>query len=239
VDNVLDERRDPLVSTRAAAVYLKENHQKLDSWPLALTAYNHGVNGMLRAKNQIGEYDRVFGEYCSPSFGFASRNFYPCFLAAREASTNRERYFGKIELAKPVQTVAMTMPGYAYLKNVIRNLGVGAETIRELNPALRPSVYRGQKYLPKGYCLRVPAPGAVSSDVMLAQMPVDIFRNEQKRDRVHVVQKGDTAFRIARMHNIGLSDLITANNLCRSAVLRPGQCLKIPNSAVGSAICVK
>lgn len=234
VNNVLDERRDPLIATRAAAAYLKENYELLDSWPLALTAYNHGASSMLRAKNQKGSYDRVFLEYRTPSFGFASRNFYPCFLAAREIAANHEKYFGQIELAKPMQTATLVMPGYASLMHLIRKLGVDIETIRELNPALRPSVYSGHHYVPKGYGLKIPAEVPVSSDVMLAQLPDDTFHNQPSRDRVHVVRKGETAFRIARMHHVGLSDLIAVNNLSRRAVIHPGQSLKIPASGVAA-----
>ncbi|HSO19670.1 MAG TPA: lytic transglycosylase domain-containing protein, partial [Desulfosarcina sp.] len=50
VDYVLDERRDPIAATHSAAKLLRENHAKLGSWPLAITAYNHGAAGMERAK---------------------------------------------------------------------------------------------------------------------------------------------------------------------------------------------
>lgn len=232
VNDVLDERRDPVVSTRAAAAFLKENQELLDSWPLALTAYNHGAGSMLKAQRQSGTYDRIFNEYRGPSFGFASRNFYPCFLAAREAAKNHEKYFGTLELARPGQTATLVMPGYAYLNNVIRSLGVDEDTIRELNPALRPSVYSGKKYVPSGYALRIPASVTVASADILAQAPASTFQSRQKQSRVHVVRKGDTPSQIARLHKVGLSDLMAANNLSRRAVIRPGQNLKIPGSAV-------
>lgn len=234
VDDVLDERRDPFVSTLAAAAYLKENQTLLNSWPLALTAYNHGTSSMLRAKKTKGSYERVFKEYRSPTFGFASRNFYPGFLASREIAANHEKYFGKIEPATPVQTASLIIPAYAYLKNVIRTLDVDVETIRKLNPALRPSVYYGQKYIPRGYALKIPDPGPDGSADLLARIPADIFRKQQKKSRVHVVQKGETAYRIARMHKVDLPDLIAVNNLCSRALIRPGQSLKIPNSGVSA-----
>jgi membrane-bound lytic murein transglycosylase D len=232
VNDVLDERRDPVVSTRAAAAYLKENHELLDSWPLALTAYNHGTGSMLKARRKCGTYDRVYEEYNGPSFGFASRNFYPCFLAAREAARNHEKYFGTVELARPARTSTVIMPGYAYLHNVIRNLGVDENTIRELNPALKPSVYSGKKYIPSGYALRIPASVSASSVEMLAQAPTGTVQKTQKQSRVHVVKKGDTAFRIAQIHHVDLSDLMAANKLSNRAVLKPGQSLKIPNAEV-------
>ncbi|OQY51380.1 MAG: hypothetical protein B6230_05015 [Desulfobacteraceae bacterium 4572_89] len=49
---VVDQRRDPFISTRSAALLLKRNYKKLGEWPMAITAYNHGLNGMVRAKKQ-------------------------------------------------------------------------------------------------------------------------------------------------------------------------------------------
>ncbi|RPJ79748.1 MAG: lytic transglycosylase domain-containing protein, partial [Deltaproteobacteria bacterium] len=83
IDYTLDERRDPILATHAAAKYLKKNYEHLGSWPIALTAYNHGANGMARAKREVGsDYASIYKRYNGKSFGFASRNFYSEFLAA-------------------------------------------------------------------------------------------------------------------------------------------------------------
>ena len=84
IDPAVDERMDPFRATEAAAQLLNYNYRLLGTWPLAITAYNHGAEGMLRAREQLGTTDivRVLHEYRSPTFGFASRNFYLCFLAA-------------------------------------------------------------------------------------------------------------------------------------------------------------
>ena len=54
VNYVIDERRDPLKSTVAAAWLLKDNYRQLKSWPLALTAYNHGPTSVRRAVRKVG-----------------------------------------------------------------------------------------------------------------------------------------------------------------------------------------
>jgi membrane-bound lytic murein transglycosylase D len=78
-----DQRLDPDRATEAAARVLRHNYDKLGSWDLAITAYNHGLGGMQRAKAKCGSsLDVVLGCYESPSFGFASQNFYAEFLAA-------------------------------------------------------------------------------------------------------------------------------------------------------------
>lgn len=76
------------VSTRAAAKLLRQNHRMLKSWPLALTAYNHGAAGVRRGIRQTGSRDIcvLIERYNSRSFKFASSNFYAQFLAARHVA---------------------------------------------------------------------------------------------------------------------------------------------------------
>ncbi len=91
-----DERYDPIASTYGAARYLRYAYEKLGDWPTALTSYNHGINGMMRAQNQVGnDFVRIVEQYDSPKFGFASRNYYAEFLAAREIARNPEQFFAE------------------------------------------------------------------------------------------------------------------------------------------------
>ncbi len=94
LDVVGDERMDPIASARGAARYLGAAYSKLGSWPLALTSYNHGLAGMQRARSKMGDdFVRIVREYDHPKFGFASRNFYAEFLAAREVAADPDRFF--------------------------------------------------------------------------------------------------------------------------------------------------
>src|SRR2546427_8294627 len=74
VDGLVDERRDPLYSTHAAAQFLTSLYDSLGSWPLAITAYNHGPEGMARAVAQLGTTDivTIVRDYHGNAFGFAS-----------------------------------------------------------------------------------------------------------------------------------------------------------------------
>jgi len=102
VNRKLDERLDPAKAARAAAHLLHDNYNALGSWPLAITAYNHGRAGMMRAQSEVGsEIAKVVGEYRGPLFGYASMNFYTEFLAAVEVYNTYEQYFGQLALDKP------------------------------------------------------------------------------------------------------------------------------------------
>ncbi len=81
-----DDRRDPIRATEAAARLLRQNYQALGSWPLAVIAYNHGRVGVVAAREAVGSdaVEEIIARYGGRRFGFASRNFYPEFLAALE-----------------------------------------------------------------------------------------------------------------------------------------------------------
>lgn len=227
VGYVLDERRDPIRATHAAAQLLRENHAKLGSWPLAITAYNHGAAGMARARQKHGDYPAVFKSYRSRTFKFASRNFYAEFLAARQVAADYTTYFGELRLDDPKPSRTLTMAGYIRLQDLSAHYGISPDVVRKLNPALRSPVFNDQKYVPKGYPLRLPHKKSRDGSAMAA-IPSSLYKSAQKPSRFYTVQRGDTAGRIARNHGVRLSDLILANNLGSRATIYPKQTLRIP-----------
>src|SRR5204863_433596 len=110
----VDDRLDPFRSTEAAAQLLAYNYRVLGTWPLALTAYNHGTAGVRRAKETLGTDDivRIVRSYNSRTFGFASRNFYVSFLAALEVDRNPEKYFGSLQRQSAVKFQEVQLPAY-------------------------------------------------------------------------------------------------------------------------------
>jgi membrane-bound lytic murein transglycosylase D len=171
IDAAVDERLDPYRETEAAAQLLSYNYRLLGSWPLAITAYNHGAEGVRRARDQLGTEDivRIVREYHSPSFGFASRNFYVSFLAALTIAQSPEKYFGGLARNTEPGFRELRMPTTATLSALVRAIGIDRETLRSLNPALRPAVWNGQRVVPAGYVLRLPAAGANWTPDLLAQ----------------------------------------------------------------------
>lgn len=171
IDSTVDYRLDPFRSTEAAAQLLAYNYRLLGTWPLAITAWNHGAAGVRRAVETLGTDNiaTIVRHYTSPSFGFASRNFYVSFLAALEIDRNPEKYFGHIRRDPEVRFQEVTLPVRASTQALERALDVDAETLRALNPALRPVCWRGRRQVPKGYRLRLPAGEAHWTSTLVAE----------------------------------------------------------------------
>ncbi|MBW2542282.1 MAG: LysM peptidoglycan-binding domain-containing protein [Deltaproteobacteria bacterium] len=232
VDNVIDERMDPFAASDGAARLLRSNYDTLESWPLAITAYNHGVGGMKRAVSKLGTDDIsvIIAKYKSRTFGFASRNFYTEFLAALDVDRNAERYFGPVTPLQPVQYETATLDHFVPAEAVEQALGVDRDTLREHNRSLRPAVWNGAKYVPKGFELRVPADLLTQPiDLALASIPAPQRFAKQHRDRLYTVHRGDTLSKIARKYRVKERELVALNNLKSRHRIRAGQVLVLPD----------
>jgi membrane-bound lytic murein transglycosylase D len=166
INDSVDERNDPIRATEAAAKLLKLNYDSLGSWPLAVTAYNHGRKGMMRAVRRVGSASLVdiVNDYHSRTFGFSSSNFYVELLAMVEIEKNSEKYFGPVERSKPLRGVEVRVPDYVAMRDLCKFLKLDRESLRELNPALSEAVFDGGLLIPSGYLLRLPADPTLSNE---------------------------------------------------------------------------
>jgi membrane-bound lytic murein transglycosylase D len=236
IDHVVDERLDARKSSVAAAKLLRGDYEKLGSWPLAITAYNHGVAGVARAVRRLGTRDiaEISKRYDGRTFGFASRNFYAEFLAALEVDRDAERYFGPIHPVLPQEFETAVLDHFYAPESLERAFGVDRETLREYNQPLRPSVWNGTKYVPRGYELILP-PRTLSRPAaeVLASIPAGERKAEQHRDRFYKVRRGDTLSKIAQRYGVREGELVVINNLRSRHRIRAGQVLVLPDRASG------
>lgn len=171
IDYAVDERLDPWIATLAAAKHLKRDRNFLGTWPLALTAYNHGPGGVQRAVQTLGTTDiaDIAFRYSSPTFGFASRNFYGQFLAAVEVASNYQKYFGDL----PVRPTLAFEPIQASVPTYFRELSgkykFSLDEFKRLNPGLRTPVLLSQRPIPKGTVVRVP-PNSKRTPIQVASI---------------------------------------------------------------------
>lgn len=234
IDHIIDERRDPFFATDAAGRLLADNFSVIQSWPLALTAYNHGLAGMRRAVQvqKTSDISTIVAKYQGRTFGFASRNFYTAFLAALEIDSNPERYFPNLKFDPPADTETITVPAFMTVDTLADALNLRENTLRNMNPALTDIVWSGDKYVPQGFELRVPRETAAVAEALLGTIEANKLFAAQRPDREHRVQRGDTLSKIAAEYRVSLAALMAANGMTNRSMIRVGQMIRLPSDGV-------
>jgi len=231
VDGIVDERLDPYTATEAAANLMLYNYRLLGTWPLAVTAYNHGPGGLRTAQDQLGTSDIavIVKRYQGATFGFASRNFYVAFLAALEVDRNAERYFGPIVRLPDTENTPVQLPDYIAVGNLAKAFKVDMGALKVLNPALRPPIWNGSRLVPRGYALRLP--GAQSeSEIVAALMRISASQRylAQRNDGAHRVRRGETLAGIAAASGMSVARLLAANGWNAAHTVLRGEIVRIP-----------
>jgi membrane-bound lytic murein transglycosylase D len=244
VNSDVDERLDPMIATRAAALYLKRSHDLFGNWPVAIMSYNHGQQGIANAIKNVGSADfmDILNGYSGRYFGFASRNFYGEFLAACKVMNDAEKYFGPVNYARPVISDSVKLSRPLSVSTLINNSTLTREEIRIHNPALQSAVLFSRRPIPTGYQLRLP-PGrfpdllgfianlrgheSSRSSIAKAEIPKQaVTKVKTKRasasGKLYVVRRGDTLFSISRRFSTTVNDIRKINGLDHSHIF-PGQ----------------
>ena len=242
VDRLIDERRDPLESTRAAAAYLEQAYGALGSWPLAITSYNYGQAGMARAVAEIGSSNLLdlIQRYNHPYWGFAPKQFYAEFLAAVEIGKNLNQYFPGIEQDAPRRIQELTLANNTSMSTAISTTGLSQEEFMEWNPALSSGV----RVLPAGYRVKLPADRSVEPIVEVARLnyrapppagmrQVALAQSQQRQAGKaqvihHRVQRGETLIQIAQRYGASVQRILQVNGIRQAHLVRAGITLRIP-----------
>lgn len=154
----IDERNDPIKASRAAAKLLALNYKILGEWPLAITAYNHGVGGISRAMREMGTKDivKLINEYRGRNFGFASKNFYAGFLGLLASLNDTAKVFPYVKSQPPLQYTQVRVGGMS-IATVKKRYKLSSSTIIAYNPDISWKFMRSNSTFPKRYVLKIPA----------------------------------------------------------------------------------
>ena len=235
INRAVDQRMDPVAAARGAARYLRQAYEMLGSWPLAITSYNHGIRGMMRAKDEYGEdFNRIVEEYDSRTFGFASRNFYAEFLAARDIASHREKYFPRgLNMQPPLELDSVVLDRPLRSRQIARIYNVNQRKLVTLNPSWKYRARRNYVSIPAGTEVWLPAgtlsqasgenasdiPQQAENDDAASTSPVNIY---------HIVRANESLSTIAAHYDLSIRTLRALNDISpRRNLIRVGQKLRV------------
>ena len=229
IDHIVDERMDPYTATSAAMSLLEYNYSVLGTWPLALTAYNHGAGGIARAvrETETTDIEKIVANYKGRSFGFASRNFYAQFLAVNEVERNAVEHFGVVRFNPAPNFREVETDAFIDAEVFASSVGISLDQLRADNRALRPVVWEGNKRIPAGFKIKMREEVVPSGDI-LAMVLADFKFPVQTPDIAYVVERGDSLSVIARRFNTSVTRLASLNQLQSRNRIQIGQRLLLP-----------
>ena len=219
----IDERRDPIKSTMAAAMYLKDLHNMFGSWGLAMAAYNAGEGAVKRALGKVGG-DNYWDLCLTRGIADETKDYVPKFLAARTIAMDPEGHgFANIvyEGGFSYDEVVLWQP--VDLEVAARCAGVSVDEIRALNPELT----RWCTPLDvKSYILRIPK----NTLMVFLDNLSKLTPGERLPLRAYTAKRRDTLARIARRFRLPVTVIVELNNLKtrRQRWIRPGERILLP-----------
>lgn len=159
INSAVDQRNHPMAATKFAARLMRDNYNMLKIWPLAMTGYNHGPTGVrkLTEKYKTRELAELVQNVKSRrSFGFASRNFYACFLAVLEVEKNAFKYFPKVVWSEPLEAEEIKLPVAVKYKDLLSWFDGNEEKAEVFNPHLSRQARRGSVAIPAKTLISIP-----------------------------------------------------------------------------------
>ncbi|HEY7217318.1 MAG TPA: transglycosylase SLT domain-containing protein [Candidatus Binatia bacterium] len=222
IDNWVDERRDPVKSTRAAAAYLKDLHGRYGRWYLATAAYNAGPGTIDRALQQSGAKD-FWSLKAKAQLSEETRDFVPKFVAIALIAMDPKKYgLNDVVYEKPLDYEEVELKTPMSLAALAQSAETDVVRIRNLNPALlRDSTPPGEA----GFRVNVPVEKAAALFANITEKTLE-KTTEPARIVMHEVKKGETLFSIARRYGLEVSSLMDFNGLTTPR-LQIGQKLRI------------
>lgn len=222
----IDERRDPVKATRAAAKYLKELFILLNDWHLALSAYNRGEYGIIRDmkfSNSASLLD-MQQRHATPK---ETQNYIPQFIVSVKIATDPEKYgFTDLHYQEPLKYDTVIINKVMDLKVVAKCVGVTVEKIKELNPAIlawcTPHGY-------KNFELKLPVG---TKEMFLENVSKEKELNPSPGFIKYKIKKGDNLDTIARKFKTKVKDIKEDNpklkkqrylQLNQVIIIRPGR----------------
>ena len=226
IDWWIDERKDPVKSTHAAAEHFKDLYNLFGSWPLALASYNAGAGKVQRAVLRTRSED-FWDLKASRYIRKETKNYIPKYMAATIIAKNPEAYGFTLSTIEPFNYDEVEISGMTDLRLIARCAGCTYEEIKEMNPELKRWITPPDI---TSYVIRLPKGAKQTFLTNFAAIPAD----QKIRWERHEVGKGDTLARLAKQYNT-TPEVIRDINGLRKNRLTPGKHLIVPVDINGTA----
>lgn len=228
INALVDERRDPVLATQAAADYYKGLYSIFGSWYLAMAAYNVGENRVQREviKHRTRDFWELARKRRLPK---ETMNYVPKFIAAKLIGHNPEKYgFTEVDYEKPIEFELIRIDSPVNLRLFAEKMGLDYDEFKTINPKFRgeiaPTKDNGK------LDLRVPLGQTAVAIAAAKECGVDRveFISDAGETKTYRVRRGDTIRSIARKHNVTVAWLREVNDITGRR-LRVGLRLQVPD----------
>jgi membrane-bound lytic murein transglycosylase D len=213
----VEERRDPVKATRAAARYLRKLYEISGDWYLALVGYNAGPLTTERAILNLGSRN-FWDMYRSRWLRNQTKNYVPELCAAVLVGRFPERFGLKVEQLPPYAYETVDVDRMTSLPVLARFADTDVDALKELNPELLRATTP-----PGRYSLRVPPGLSGVTARALARIPL----NQRLDFKTYKIRRGESLARVAARFNLSVEDLLDANNITK-AQFRAGRVIQVP-----------
>ncbi len=230
INQLVDERRDPVLSTQAAADYFKDLYKLLNSWYLSMASYNVGEGRVIRAVRKYKTHDFWELSKIKRALPRETDDYIPKFIAAKLIAKNPDKYgFDGIDYMAPIEFDHITINQPVNLRLMAEKMNYNYEDFKALNPKYKGEVAPLDAENLLG--LRIPA-GSYDIAMKAAQDSVtDKVEYVADRDEVqnYKVRRGDTFSTIARKFRTNIAFLKDMNDFPRKRKLKVGQVIYVPD----------
>lgn len=230
INKLVDERRDPVLSTQAAAEYFRDLYARFDSWYLSMAAYNVGE----------GRVERVVKKYKTRDFWELARhkralpaetdNYVPKYIAAKLIAKNPDKYgFDGIDYMPPIEFDHVTTDQPVNLRVMAEKMNINYEDFKALNPKFKGEIAPLDDNKTLG--LRIP-PGTFEVALIASkesEADAEVFIADQNEFQDYKVKRGDTFSTIARKYRTTVAFLRDINNYPRKKKLSVGRKILVPD----------
>ena len=242
IDGWIDERRDPVKATAAAARHLRDLRQRFGSLYLAAAAYNAGAGRVGRGLNALGSDEEAedslhsdatfFRLYDTQLIRRETKDYVPKLIAAAIIAKEPERYGFNITRAdEPFRADSVVVTDMTGLDVIARLADTTVAAIRDLNPQYLRLVTPPETRS----VVRVPVGRGATTSLALSELP----ERERVTFREHTVARGDTPSGVAKRYGVSLAALYEANPRLRSRHMQPGQRVVIPVGGAMSTVVAR